>query len=240
MHSPHLSKADELAAEEAEEILEHVEGSARSRRHERLSRLREQASIDVGEGTEGGDQVEDEQADLGRSVTPGSEIVAKQSPAKVKGQRQDAKAQESVALATAPVVSVQSMYHTDIKTDRGQVPESGTVHQESEDDDAESSTVSSTSDSDSDGSTSDSSAESDSDVSDSDDDDDDEDEQLEKLLQAARIAAIKSTASGITKGADEFAGGDEVVSFSLEEGEQRRRKEAYVLFPTSRRLCISD
>lgn len=42
-----MTKADELAHEEAEEILEHVEGSARSRRHERLSRLREQASVEM-------------------------------------------------------------------------------------------------------------------------------------------------------------------------------------------------
>ena len=54
---PHLSKADELAADEAEEILEHLQGSARSKRHERLSRLREQSHVSIEDEGSIGDEI---------------------------------------------------------------------------------------------------------------------------------------------------------------------------------------
>lgn len=63
-HSPHMSKADELAAEEAEEILEHVEGSARSRRHARLSRLRERPLIELGDEVSPSGSVGEEPSDF--------------------------------------------------------------------------------------------------------------------------------------------------------------------------------
>jgi hypothetical protein len=75
-----LSKADELAADEAEEILEHLVGSARSKRHERLSRLRERgdSSVEIGDEIVVGDRDDDER-DGGDLVATGPTMARESS-----------------------------------------------------------------------------------------------------------------------------------------------------------------
>ena len=71
---PHLSKADELAADEAEEILEHLGGSERSKRHERLSRLREQSHIEIGDEIVVGDPKQKQDGEEGDEIVVGDDL----------------------------------------------------------------------------------------------------------------------------------------------------------------------
>lgn len=239
---PHLSKADELAADEAEEILEHLEGSARSKRHERLSRLREQSHIEMGDEIVVGDPKGGDDEDV--DVEEGDEIV-------VGGERAEDDGESVATAITLPDVEKHDGDATeDNESEADMIQSSGIVpsvcvhpfsnwslallttqlhdptgEAESEDDDVESSTVSDTTASDSGSDASDSTSDTSTDSDDS--DEDDEEEELEKLLKAARIAATKpANASSAVQDVDAISGGDELVSFAQDEAEQRRRKEA--------------
>jgi hypothetical protein len=202
-HPHHHKTADELALEEAEEILDHehaLEGEdARSRRHRRLSRLRGEA-----EGSQAGQSIDGDHEEMETATEAGSEIV-------VMGRETEMVKADTVEDADTEAVSDTI----------GQEADQASVSKGEEGDEVASSVVSSDSDIESE-SDSDSDNESDDGSSATSEDGDSDDEDLEKLLQAARVSAAKPPPAE-NKGESGVLGGDgDVVSF---DQERKQREE---------------
>jgi hypothetical protein len=218
----HHKSADEIAIEEAEELLENVDvehGDARSRRHEhlRLSRLRSLSQppgpeIELGEEVLSGEEVKEEKGAVAESVGSGDQVD--------QDEVDDATLAGGGSVITdntaedEQVPEVRPLKLRLIKANALQtVPPapSSAAGDESDDDSSEVDSdddTSATSDSDSD--------------SDSDADSDDDDAELERLLQAAKVSA---TNSATRANEDNALGGDgDVVSFETDEEKQARRE----------------
>lgn len=231
-----------------------MEGSARSRRHEKLSRLRDQTPVDA-DANDGQDDEDEDEDETVRSRSASQERQhQEQEDEHVFGTDPTVPAGTGVGRSTDDVESDRSDHETsivsgdiffwprctfatdhlvqngstaanDVVADNGEGDDDDEEHGAS---DATSSVVSSSSESTSSAPESDSEDDVDSEDDDGSGSDNDDNEELEKLLQSARLEAAKTGQSIGGSAADGVAGGHDVVSFDTDEGagSDRRRREA--------------